>query len=159
MINTPNQASTHHWTERARYWIKWADYLSSGDDEFTRKMLATLDLQAGHELLDLASGPGEPALKAAKTVGPKGLVVATDIVPEMITGLRDREESVCFDHLFFASADMQYLPFPDLQFDRITCRFGIMFVDNPVRAFREMKRVLRDDTPIFRINHAVAVEV
>ena len=167
-----NQATIEHWAKRAQYWIKWSEHLAPGDDEFTRRMFAAINLRAGHELLDLASGPGEPALKAAAEVGPDGLVVATDIVPDMILGLRDRKGSAQFANLHYAAADMQFLPFPVARFDRVTCRFGIMFVEDPVLAFSEMRRVLRpggravlmfwgprEDTPIFYLNQAVAVEV
>ena len=167
-----NQATIDHWAQRAQYWIKWSEHLAPGDDDFTRQMFAAIDLRIGHELLDLASGPGEPALKAASVVGADGLVVATDIVPDMIIGLRDREDAAQFANLHYAAADMRALPFPNTRFDRVTCRFGIMFVENPVLAFSEMRRVLRpggravlmfwgprDDTPIFLLNYAVAVEV
>ena len=167
-----NQSTIDHWAQRAQYWIKWSEHLAPGDDDFTQQMFAAIDLHSDHELLDLASGPGEPALKAASIVGPGGLVVATDIVPDMILGLRDREDAARFSNLHYAAADMQSLPFPDTRFDRVTCRFGIMFVADPVLAFFEMRRVLRpggravlmfwgprDDTPLFLLNHAVAVEV
>ncbi len=171
-VTQSNQATIDHWAKRAQYWIKWAEHIAPGEDEFTRQIFAAIDLRDGHELLDLASGPGEPALKAAAAVGPDGLVIATDIVPDMICGLRDREDTSQYRHLHYAAADMQYLPFADARFDRITCRFGIMFVEDPVLAFREMRRVLRpsgravlmfwgprDDTPIFLLNRDVAVEV
>lgn len=38
---------------------------------------------------------------------------------------------------------MEALPFADGRFDRVTCRFGIMFTPDPVAALREARRVLR----------------
>ena len=167
-----NQSTIDHWAQRAQYWIKWSEQLSPGDKGFTQQMLTAIELHVGHELLDLASGPGEPALKAAEIVGPDGLVIATDIIPDMILGLRNRKDAVQFSNLHYAATDMQSLPFPDARFDRVTCRFGIMFVANPIRALSEMRRVLRpngravlmfwgpkNDTPIFLLNYAVATEV
>ena len=167
-----NQSTIDHWAQRAQYWIKWSEQLSPGDKGFTQQMFTAIDLHDGHELLDLASGPGEPALKAAKIVGPDGLVIATDIIPDMILGLRNRKDAMQFSNLHYAATDMQSLPFPDARFDRVTCRFGIMFVTNPIQALSEMRRVLRpngravlmfwgpkNDTPIFLLNYAVATEV
>lgn len=38
---------------------------------------------------------------------------------------------------------MASLPFDDARFDRVTCRFGIMFTPDPARALAEMRRVLK----------------
>ncbi|MFP3527660.1 class I SAM-dependent methyltransferase, partial [Pantoea sp. SIMBA_072] len=43
----------------------------------------------------------------------------------------------------FAAADMTALPFAAASFDRVTCRFGIMFVPNVAAALAELRRVLR----------------
>ena len=37
-------------------------------------------------VLDVATGPGEPALSISEVVGPQGKVVGTDAVPEMRSG-------------------------------------------------------------------------
>jgi ubiquinone/menaquinone biosynthesis C-methylase UbiE len=43
----------------------------------------------------------------------------------------------------FQAADAEQLPFPDRHFDRVTCRFGIMFVPDIHKALREMRGVLK----------------
>ena len=92
--------------------------------------------------VDLASGPGEPAVTIARLVGPDGGVVATDLVEEMLAGAR-RRIADGVGNLEAQTADMQDLPFADGSFDRVTCRFGIMFAPEPARAFAEVRRVLR----------------
>lgn len=43
----------------------------------------------------------------------------------------------------FRVADVEALPFPDQTFDAVTCRFGVMFFPEQVKAFRECRRVLK----------------
>src|SRR3546814_6699772 len=42
-----------------------------------------------------------------------------------------------------AAADAEALPFPTASFDRVTCRFGLMFVSDVPAALAEVRRVLK----------------
>ena len=46
-------------------------------------------------------------------------------------------------HVRFERADAEDLPFADACFDAAMCGLGLMYVPDPVRALREMRRVLR----------------
>ena len=70
-------------------------------------------------------------------------MTATDLVPEMLDGARRRAAEAGLTNMKFETADMEALPFTDASFDRVTCRFGVMFSSDPVRAAREVHRVLR----------------
>ncbi|NMM44131.1 class I SAM-dependent methyltransferase [Rhodospirillaceae bacterium KN72] len=129
-----------HWTDKAEAWHAQADAMAPLADRFNRPLMEAIGLEAGHSLLDLASGAGEPAFTAEKIVGETGMVVATDLVPAMLTGLRRRDRE---KRLRFVAADMQKLPFADGAFDRVTCRFGIMFPPDVDTALSETRRVLK----------------
>jgi len=47
------------------------------------------------------------------------------------------------DNLVTREMDMQALAFPDASFDAATCRFGLMFCPDPVKAAAEIHRVLK----------------
>jgi SAM-dependent methyltransferase len=100
-------------------------------------------LEPGLRVLDLASGAGEPALQIARAVGPIGRVTATDLVEEMLAGARRRAAAAKIENIEFRAADMEALPFDHASFDRITCRFGIMFAPDTMRALSEARRVLK----------------
>jgi SAM-dependent methyltransferase len=106
-------------------------------------LVEAADIQPGQQVLDLASGPGEPAFTIAGLVGPEGRVVATDLVDEMLAGTRRRIAAGDAGNIEAQTADMQALPFEDGSFDRVTSRFGIMFAPDPAKAFAEVKRVLQ----------------
>jgi SAM-dependent methyltransferase len=140
----PNAATERaRWTASAEAWDRWADPMADLADKLNQPLLDAAGIAAGERVLDLASGAGEPALSAARRVGGAGLVVGSDLVPGMLTGARRRALGAGVDAPCFAAADMTALPFGDGRFDRVTCRFGIMFVPDLAGALAEVRRVLR----------------
>lgn len=131
------------WSDRGAAWDRWADELAAMADRFNQPLLDAADVGPGQRVLDLASGAGEPALTVAGRVGAEGRVTATDLVPEMLAGARRRAALAGLDNIDFELADMEALPFDEGAFDRVVCRFGIMFAPRPETALAESRRVLR----------------
>ena len=98
---------------------------------------------AGMNVLDLASGTGEPAITVARLVSPEGKVTALDQSSELleIAARRAREKRLA--NFVTRVADAHHLPFPDKSFDLATCRFGVMFFADPQRALIDLRRVLK----------------
>ncbi len=97
--------------------------------------------QAGMQVLDLASGTGEPAITLASRIGPEGHVIALDLSPELLQIAEERAGERDLTNLTTRQADANNLPFPDQSFDLVTSRFGVMFLGED--ALREACRVLR----------------
>lgn len=131
------------WAASADAWDRWADPMADLADKLNRPLLDAAGLAEGERLLDLASGAGEPALSAARRAGPGGLVVGSDLVPGMMAGAVRRARGIDGPAPAFTAADMTALPFAHGAFDRVTCRFGIMFVPAVDAALCEVRRVLR----------------
>ena len=133
------------WTEDATVvaWRKWQAPLSAFTRGATEAVLEAAQLRPGMRVLDLASGVGDPSLFVAEAVGPSGHVVATDLGPGMI-GLADEvARARSLRNIEFRVANVEALPFPDESFDVVTCRFGVMFFPDQLKAFRECLRVLK----------------
>jgi len=96
-----------------------------------------------HAVLDIATGPGEPALSVAALVGPKGKVFGIDPAPEMVAAARRAADRLGFKNAQFEVAFADHLPFPADTFDAVVSRFGVMFFPSPVDAVREILRVLK----------------
>ncbi|MDF1750290.1 MAG: class I SAM-dependent methyltransferase [Alphaproteobacteria bacterium] len=128
-----------HWDSKAAAWANHSDTLANMADRYNLPLLDSAGLQAGDRVLDLASGVGEPAFTEARLVGPEGTIVATDLAESMLVALKIRDKAKL---LHLTAADMQRLPFADASFDRVICRFGIMFVPDPLKALRDVHRVL-----------------
>lgn len=101
-------------------------------------------VRAGHNVLDLAGGTGDLALKFARLVGPSGHVVLADINAAMLEqGRRRLVDAGIAGNLTIAQVDAENLPFAENTFDRITIAFGLRNVTNKDAALRSMYRVLK----------------
>ncbi len=138
-----NDAVGSEWTDRAAAWRRWATPWAIQTRAATELIVAMGRVFPGAHVLDLASGPGEPALTLARLVGPRGHVVATDIAPAMLAAAQEQAAAQGRTNMSFEAADAQHLPFASASFDVVTCRFGIAHVPDDQQALGEIRRVLR----------------
>lgn len=131
------------WTGAAPLWQKWNQKFVIQTRAATELVLRGAELSPGMKVLDLACGTGEPALSIAHAVGPQGRVVATDLVPQMLDFARENASAQGLENIEFQMADAESLPFADGEFDRVTCRFGVMFFPDIPKAMAEIRRVLK----------------
>lgn len=121
------------------------DLMSAGIHRVWKQM--TIEMSAvrkGHNVLDIAGGTGDLAAKFSARVGSEGLVVLADINASMLCVGRDRLiDQGCVEHIRFAQADAQDLPFPDNSFDIISIAFGLRNITDKERALRSMLRTLK----------------
>jgi ubiquinone/menaquinone biosynthesis C-methylase UbiE len=99
--------------------------------------------QPGMQVLDLATGTGEPGISMAARVGETGRVIALDQSAELLQIASERAQARGLTNFSTQQADAHQLPFPDQSFDLITCRFGLMFFADLQRALHEGCRVLK----------------
>jgi SAM-dependent methyltransferase len=132
-----------NWSERAAKWRRWHPILTEWWQNVTDLLIDWTAPEPGMRILDLASGTGEPALSLAPRVGPDGTVTATDVIPEMVAIAAENAAQQGITNMLFERADAGALPFPDASFDRVTCRFGVMYFPDVPQALREVRRVLR----------------
>ena len=90
-------------------------------------------------VLEIACGTGV-VTRALSAALPEAAIVATDLNQAMLDQAAAIGTKRAVD---FRQADAQQLPFPDGTFDVVVCQFGVMFVPDKVRAYREVRRVLR----------------
>jgi SAM-dependent methyltransferase len=133
---------TWNWAERAAAWRRWHPTLTEWWRGVTDLLVTWAEPGPGMRVLDLASGTGEPALTLAPLIAP-GTVTATDVVPEMVAIATENAAAQGIANMHVQRADAEALPFPDASFDRVTCRFGVMYFADVPRALREVRRVLR----------------
>jgi ubiquinone/menaquinone biosynthesis C-methylase UbiE len=90
-------------------------------------------------VLDVGCGTGSTTLAIARQLGPKGTAVGVDISEPMIALAKQRAEREGAPARFIC-ADAQTYAFDDKSFDMIVSRFGVMFFDDSVRAFANLRR-------------------
>lgn len=136
-------AQREQWNKDGAAWHRWTPTLDRWYGDATRLMLDMADVRPGQRILDIAAGAGEPAISAAKRVGPGGYVLATDI-SEGIVGIASRvaREQGC-EQIETRVMDGEKPDVPDASFDAVLCRLGLMYMPHPAKALREWRQALK----------------
>ncbi|MCP9485757.1 MAG: methyltransferase domain-containing protein [Gaiellaceae bacterium MAG52_C11] len=100
-------------------------------------LLERLALSAGERFLDVATGTGAVAIRAAHAGAD---VTACDLAPGMIAKAR-AEAGVA--EIAFDVADARSLPYGDSSFDVVASAFGVVFAPQPETAAAQLARVCR----------------
>ena len=99
-------------------------------------------LRRGIRLLDCGCGPGTITLDLAKLISP-GQVFGIDLEPGQVRYAQDQARQQRQTNASFGVASIYGLPFPDGHFDAVFSHALFEHLREPVRALREMKRVLK----------------
>src|SRR5579862_2274014 len=153
----PHREVIQRWSGAAPFWEKHREIIKQMFAPITQALVT--DGQIGNQcaVLDVATGPGEPALTMAELVGPEGNIVGTDLVPDMVAAARREAEHLGVQNARFEVAFADHLPFPADTFDSVVSRFGVMFFPSPLDAVREMLRVLKPGRKlVFAVWHFAA---
>lgn len=92
-------------------------------------------------ILETAAGSGVASRAIAKVLDADATFVVSDLNPPMLDRARLRQQNA--DRVQWHQADCLDLPFATGEFDMVVCQFGAMFFPDRVRAYREVRRVLR----------------
>ncbi len=105
----------------------------------SERLCETVDLRAGQQVLDVATGSGNTAIAAAR----RGCeVTGVDYVPALLERGRIRADAERLA-VTFLDGDAEDLPFPDASFDVVLSTFGTMFAPDQERTANELLRVCR----------------
>jgi len=139
----PEQEVINRWTGSAPYWEKHREVIRQMFSPVTQALVNEAQISRGNHVLDIATGPGEPALSVAALVRDDGRVVGIDPIPEMVAAARRAADRLALKNVSFEVAFADHLPFPANTFDAVISRFGVMFFPAPTNGLREMLRVLK----------------
>lgn len=92
------------------------------------------------KVLEMAAGTGRLTRHLSKRMGTQGVLVASDISPDMLEVAKQKLPS---EKIVFEVADAQALPFDDNYFDLIFFQYGIMFLPEKAKGMTEAFRVLK----------------
>lgn len=107
-----------------------------------------VELRAGQQVLDVATGSGNAALAAARRFGE---VTGIDYVPSLIERARPRAAAEGLA-VTFEVGDAEHLPYPDTSFDVVLSAVGAMFCPDQEQAAAELLRVCRPGGKIGMMN-------
>ncbi len=118
--------------------------MTFGIDKLWRRSAVRLLSDRTHDdILDIATGTGDLAIRLARTLDPV-TVVGVDLSEEMIEIGRRKVAAEGLDEIVtLGPGDCMQLPFPDSSFDAVTCAYGVRNFADIEAGYREMYRVLR----------------
>lgn len=120
------------------------DLMSFGVHRLWKRFVIDLaGVRAGEKVLDVAGGTGDLSREFARQVGPRGMVVLSDINASMLGEGRRRLEDRGLVNLPVVLANAECLPFAEGTFDCITIGFGLRNVTDKDKALRSMCRALK----------------
>src|SRR5262249_35151841 len=79
-----DQAVIDRWSGAAPFWEKHREIIRQMFAPVTQALVEDALIGSGHTVLDVATGPGEPALGIAGVVGAEGKIIGVDPIPEMV---------------------------------------------------------------------------
>ncbi len=93
------------------------------------------------DVLEIAAGTGVVTRALAPKLDIEAQLVATDLNQPMLDVAHARQGDD--ERIVWQQADAMALPLDDESFDVVLCQFGVMFFPDRVKAYREVRRVLK----------------
>ena len=85
------------------------------------RLVELMDLRSGQKILDLATGTGMVAIKAAKKVGSTGKVIGVDISSSLLEVARQKIAAAQLNNITLQLADIEVLDFAENSFNCVMC--------------------------------------
>jgi ubiquinone/menaquinone biosynthesis C-methylase UbiE len=107
-------------------------------------LLSEAGLLPGDRVLDLGCGSGTHFDWIAQLIGPEGTIVGLDPEEENLSLARERIAGKPYaERVELHQGEIAALPFADSEFDAVWCAGTLQYVPEPIKAIREMVRVVR----------------
>ena len=138
------QTTRAQWENAAEAWDRWGPLLARWLGPATEAMLDMAAVGPGARVLDVAAGAGEQTLVAARRVGTRGHVLATDISPAIL-----RHAQAAAEQAGLANVDTLELDgerhdlLPAASFDAAVSRVGLIYFPDQQRALDGIRHALK----------------
>ena len=124
---------------------KWVHEDSAMNERFTtltNEFFKRTKIKKDEKVLDIGCGGGITSFEASKLVGKNGYVLGADI-SKILLDLAEKHYSN-IQNLEFKYCDVQSYAFEKNIFDKVISRFGVMFFENPIEAFKNIHNSIED---------------
>ena len=141
-----NATQIEFWNgETGRNWVTHDALMEAMLQPLGESVIDTLAPQPGEHVLDIGCGCGHTSLSLADRVGAGGSVTGVDISAPMlaVAGQLATERNAERTSIQFLEADAQTHSFEPERYDVVFSRFGVMFFEDPVAAFANIRSALR----------------
>jgi len=123
-------------------WVKSQENMDKTLAGFGQLAIDALAPQPGQAIIDVGCGCGATSLALMDAMG-LGKVLGVDISAPMLARAEERAKALGLDGIQFQQADAATFDFEANSLDGIFSRFGVMFFDDPVTAFANLRSALK----------------
>jgi SAM-dependent methyltransferase len=140
----PNVQQAALWNDGSgKAWVDLQPVLDEVLAPFERLVVDAAYPGEGGTVLDIGCGAGATTLAMARRVGTSGRCVGIDISEPLVALATARARAEGTGNAEFVAADAQTHTFEAGRFDAVVSRFGVMFFDDPMAAFSNIRRAAR----------------
>ncbi len=125
-----------------RAWVEAQELLDQMFKLLEDLLVEAVSTGPGGRVLDIGCGTGSTTLAVARRLGENGRCTGIDISEPMLAAARARAEREGTPASFIR-ANAQSHAFEPASFDMLISRFGVMFFDDSVRAFANLRHAAR----------------
>ncbi|MCX5053294.1 MULTISPECIES: class I SAM-dependent methyltransferase [unclassified Streptomyces] len=125
-------------------WVEMQAVLDEMFRPFEDLLVDAVSAGHGSRVLDVGCGTGGITLAVARRLAPAGRCLGVDISEPVIAAARARAEQEGTP-ASFVRADAQDHAFEPASFDFVISRFGVMFFNDSVRAFENLRHASTDE--------------
>ncbi|AYZ61876.1 class I SAM-dependent methyltransferase [Burkholderia multivorans] len=126
-----------------RAWVDMQAVLDRMFEPFEELLVEAAASTQARQVLDVGCGTGALTVAIARRLGAQGHCTGVDVSAPMLDAARARAERAGVG-AGFVRADAQTHAFASASFDLIVSRLGVMFFDDPVRAFANLRHAAAD---------------
>ena len=137
---TPNPRGAAFWNSTMGHaWVSQQAVISDVFTSVTSVSLGAAAAKPGEHVIDIGCGTGDTLLAFARAVGPSGAALGVDVSVPMLEFARHRAAEAGLANVTCALADATTYAFEPRRANLVYSRFGVMFFDDPVKAFTNIR--------------------
>ena len=123
-------------------WVKEDNSMNERFTILTKEFFKRAKIEKGDKVLDIGCGGGITSFQTSKILGNDGYVLGADI-SKILLDLAEKNYSN-IKNLEFKYCDVQNYEFEKNSFSKVISRFGVMFFENPIKAFKNINNAIQD---------------
>ena len=138
-----NDEQFEFWNEGiGKKWVEEDDSMNERLSILTKELFLRSNINRDDKILDIGCGGGQTAFEASEMVGENGYVIGADISKILLDLAKSKYANT--KNLEFKYCDVQNYEFRENSFNKVISRFGVMFFENPIEAFKNIYDSLQE---------------